>query len=445
MESNTLRSPRFVTFRLERFSHATLRSKDDKNTPYQHVTSQGDLFLVFDIVYFKPPDHGPRQEHQIVKVLHGSDRLEVLDLHEKVEGALQARNGIPFEESDPQSLSIVALMASPKLAIRYNTNDGKVRRVQFCFLNHEDFSASLVLLKAVGWPTTAAARPKSRQGVLQSRAGNTTTSITSERIDSPISAMDPVTPILRIKSALRNRSRGSQQLNSQPSSNSSHLNVDDTRTFTFRNRLSGGQPYFDAETGGPPFSSNLPDLQSKTDRINPNMRPDDKFRFPVNENVGQVDPSLKRVVDRTFLSGLSPLPQPTFVNPGGSQTPIADRRGPILDGLYLSGNDHTGPETQGHLFGAGSQVEASQSQRYPIPPAAVQARGTPTSGAMSQRLHNPAVADPDIDLAAYAALPVEQRAESLDKWICAMLEDDNFLTLLEDMQNSWRRIGFSYQ
>lgn len=45
------------------------------------------------------------------------------------------------------------------------------------------------------------------------------------------------------------------------------------------------------------------------------------------------------------------------------------------------------------------------------------------------------------NLAAYVAQPQEERMAIIDDMICECLGDDNFVKLLEDVDQSWRRIG----
>lgn len=55
--------------------------------------------------------------------------------------------------------------------------------------------------------------------------------------------------------------------------------------------------------------------------------------------------------------------------------------------------------------------------------------------------HIPAPKPRDLNLAAYAAQPREERMTIIDDMICECLEDENFMKLLEDVDQSWRRIG----
>lgn len=45
------------------------------------------------------------------------------------------------------------------------------------------------------------------------------------------------------------------------------------------------------------------------------------------------------------------------------------------------------------------------------------------------------------NLAAYAVQPREERMAIIDDMICECLGDENFVKLLEDVDQSWRRIG----
>lgn len=45
------------------------------------------------------------------------------------------------------------------------------------------------------------------------------------------------------------------------------------------------------------------------------------------------------------------------------------------------------------------------------------------------------------NLAAYAVQPREERMAIIDDMICECLGDENFVKLMEDVDQSWRRIG----
>ena len=53
---------------------------------------------------------------------------------------------------------------------------------------------------------------------------------------------------------------------------------------------------------------------------------------------------------------------------------------------------------------------------------------------------NPA---PVSDLESYAGMPKSRRLESLDELIIKCIEDDNFVTICEDVEKSWKRVGLN--
>ncbi|KAL8860646.1 MAG: hypothetical protein Q9178_002999 [Gyalolechia marmorata] len=55
----------------------------------------------------------------------------------------------------------------------------------------------------------------------------------------------------------------------------------------------------------------------------------------------------------------------------------------------------------------------------------------------------PASTDKD-QMAAYSAQTEEERLEALDNMICECLEDENFATLVADVEKSWKRIGLGF-
>ena len=57
---------------------------------------------------------------------------------------------------------------------------------------------------------------------------------------------------------------------------------------------------------------------------------------------------------------------------------------------------------------------------------------------------SPIIPEKGADLAAYEALPNEEKNTAIDNMLCDCLEDPKFLRLVEDVQSSWVRQGFSF-
>jgi hypothetical protein len=45
-------------------------------------------------------------------------------------------------------------------------------------------------------------------------------------------------------------------------------------------------------------------------------------------------------------------------------------------------------------------------------------------------------------LAGYLASPTSERIAFLENWMCELIEDDNFMTLCQDVEGTWRRFAF---
>ncbi|OQE26788.1 hypothetical protein PENSTE_c005G08244 [Penicillium steckii] len=45
-------------------------------------------------------------------------------------------------------------------------------------------------------------------------------------------------------------------------------------------------------------------------------------------------------------------------------------------------------------------------------------------------------------LSAYLSSPNPERVQSLENWMCELVNDDNFMTLCEDVESTWRRFAF---
>lgn len=48
------------------------------------------------------------------------------------------------------------------------------------------------------------------------------------------------------------------------------------------------------------------------------------------------------------------------------------------------------------------------------------------------------------DLVEYAAQSDEDRAKALDNLICECIQDESFVTLMEDVEGAWKRIGLGF-
>jgi hypothetical protein len=45
-------------------------------------------------------------------------------------------------------------------------------------------------------------------------------------------------------------------------------------------------------------------------------------------------------------------------------------------------------------------------------------------------------------LSEYVKAPTKERSAFLEKWMCELIQDDNFVSLCEDVEGTWRRFAF---
>lgn len=50
--------------------------------------------------------------------------------------------------------------------------------------------------------------------------------------------------------------------------------------------------------------------------------------------------------------------------------------------------------------------------------------------------------DPIADLASYISEPKTERIARLETWICSQIQNDDFLTLTQDVEGLWQRFAF---
>lgn len=59
-----------------------------------------------------------------------------------------------------------------------------------------------------------------------------------------------------------------------------------------------------------------------------------------------------------------------------------------------------------------------------------------------QSAEQPASMSVEEQLAQYLKSPTPERTEFLNTWMCDLIQDENFVTLCEDMEGTWRRFAF---
>jgi hypothetical protein len=123
-------------------------------------------------------------------------------------------------------------------------------------------------------------------------------------------------------------------------------------------------------------------------------------------------------------SSRSVLPQPTFMEEPASSSPLPGRTVPMCD--------------LGHLSETAQNSRQSQVQdNLPTPPAS---EATYQDRVVSE-LCKTTAANGDEGLAAYALQSDEGRKTALNDFMMQHIDDENFLTLVQDVSTCWSRIG----
>ena len=59
-----------------------------------------------------------------------------------------------------------------------------------------------------------------------------------------------------------------------------------------------------------------------------------------------------------------------------------------------------------------------------------------------QQQQQPRQPDPIADLTSYTSDPKAERLARLETWICSQIQNDDFISLAEDVEGLWQRFAF---
>ncbi|KAA8626146.1 hypothetical protein PtrSN002B_002754 [Pyrenophora tritici-repentis] len=179
---------------------------------------------------------------------------------------------------------------------------------------------------------------------------------------------------------------------------------------------------------------------------------------PLPMHAGGPRPSSSRDANSKEIE-LPPLPLPTVVSKTAQamqqppRTPDQDQVAQRAKTSPRDGIENRSPLSSSSPFNTPSSANRSRSNAMPTP----QALGSPSNAAQNLRramLHSSPIPPPTSDmgatgdrcdrdgLAEYAMQSDEDRMAALNEFIFRNLEDDNFLTLVEDVESAWARTGF---
>ncbi|KAF7719686.1 Uncharacterized protein PECH_004187 [Penicillium ucsense] len=465
---------------LSKFSFTTTTINSHSRMIWTHINGDGTLFC--------ETESRTRSSTQAtsfhLKVVQNNSVLEEIDLTAHLENLRNEPSS--SQTSSRQKPSFVVVVKLPCLAIKFPLDDTHIRRFQIKFSQDRDYYTMLSMLSGMNCPLTegtwpAAARHPSSTSAgtaqttlnLRQDTGNAITpestragscggitnaqcrndivprapSLPSAQVPSAIcrEVIFPTEPhdisaneegmtgsksqLLRAQEALHHSPEPSSQPTTGPVSRHEDINqmLPPKRALPFpRNRSKVSR----ADTASLKSSqqivpeSSYPD--QSTNRRNESLTSHSQsqliqpHKFPEPDATDQYDAFRSNSQSQLFQT----QPLPDTLEPSRQSTQLPPT-------LPLPRLDR---QVQAEIFTPfvqQSQVDTPLSQEANAPqiqsrPAAVRLVHTPVEG----------------QLAEYAKASTTERAAFLENWMCELIEDDNFVTLCEDVENTWRRFAF---
>ncbi|PGG96592.1 hypothetical protein GX51_07754 [Blastomyces parvus] len=138
-----------------KFSYST--TSVDRASPlgWTHLSSSGDLAVVFDHILPHETSSSFSQGDQRLRVLRGGDVLEQLNLNSLAREAAAAGASHSLMQTAKSPVAII--VKSPCLAVRYPMRNDQTRRFQIKFLSDADYARAVSILSQLGCPITHSA------------------------------------------------------------------------------------------------------------------------------------------------------------------------------------------------------------------------------------------------------------------------------------------------
>ncbi|KAJ5583333.1 hypothetical protein N7535_001953 [Penicillium sp. DV-2018c] len=455
--------PQALRIVITKFSHSTAGIDHAGPLHWTHIQGNGDLTCSFD----KFVDSDSIPSRLIQKVSRGEEILEQLDLVYFVRMAALQAQLVP-----PPKPQFAVVVKAPCLAVKYPHGMNMVRRFQIKFTSERDYFTVLTLLREINCQFTESKSPvpavrrvpslsswtSGHQSSVPPKTANTVATSTgsnwgaiSPDQPTPIRAMSPASivshPALKrkfgqpppafilpsAKSAkkvlpeapthISEANQGPEPASSQLSARSANHELDQLnrmlppkRDLPFNNpaakrtrtaSLSLMTPGKKQKKHSAPFSKSQPASQTKDSFFGPAAEPDDTHAFPARNS--------------------QDLSQPNFFQ---SEAHLeAERQLPLYE-------ESRGARPRSSFAEHASQAASIQET--------LQARNdTVTSDPNLANWANDETSSTSKDLLAqYLASPTPERTAFLENWMCELIDDDNFMTLCEDVDKVWWRFAF---
>ncbi|KAL3437339.1 hypothetical protein BDV09DRAFT_193039 [Aspergillus tetrazonus] len=437
-------------FQLAKFSYTTLSINHRGPLTWSHVFGNGDLFAVFE-------SYAALSSTRVLfRVVHnGWETLEEVGITDLVKESEEQRRS----QDGSRRPAFAVVVKLPCLAVKYPQGAGYVRRFQVKFSSDRDFYSALATLSDINCPfaesNVSSVRPMS--GPTSSLSNLAQFDPVSRSQHCPSTATEISTSVIGM--ALPYRAATTSCTTAHPSDAVFPTSSSSSTTISSTSRQI-------STLGGisrTPFgsTSSRPNVQPSNTDADLFKRPCTSIASSVNEvdNIPPASPSqatgeYNRLSTSTCFQDLD-LP-PKRVLPFSSR---AAKRGRLSPGAAEKHSPkHPGTGTAEALSSPPKTKKAASTKRaakgrkpprkdHTVLPSAppedltkspdqqtttttATAKTTSTPGVPFENLGLPTPAN----LAKYTSEPAADRTASLQAWLCAHLEDPNFLQLCEDIE-----------
>ncbi|CAG8011626.1 unnamed protein product [Penicillium salamii] len=398
--------PQVIHFTVAKFSHTNTLVDHVGPLNWIHIIG-GDLHCVFE----KLVDVGSTPSRLILKVLRGDVMLEQVDL------VYLTRNmPMPAQLTPTPKSKFAVVVKLPCIAVKYPYNDTHIRRFQIKFATERDYLTALALLSESNCPIT-----ESNSSIPATRHVPSVSSWTSGNMSSITPAAVNTATNAHAGSGFRFgpgmiASGGTTPLRaSSPASTVSYAPRCGPLLPTIFPPTLNMQPV----AMGKPLQEPLPiqDMSYSSQEF-PNSQLSTVSAIHDIDQLNQMLPP-KRHLPFTKPTAKRPLPANETLQKHTHQEEIPASSQP----------------PQPTIEPACSGFPESQSQNLS------QVAGQPTEKQTHEPRPRPAPFVADDQIIEYLASPTPERLVFLENWMCELLEDDNFMTLCQDVEGTWRRFA----
>ncbi|CAG8932179.1 unnamed protein product [Penicillium salamii] len=403
--------PQVIHFTATKFSHTNTLVDHVGPLNWIHIIG-GDLHCVFE----KLVDVGSTPSRLILKVLRGDVMLEQVDL------VCLARNmPMPAQLTPTTKSKFAVVVKLPCIAVKYPYNDThstnpQIRRFQIKFATERDYLMALALLSESNCPIT-----ESNASIPATRHAPSVSSWTSGNMSSITPAAVNTATNAHASSGFRFgagmiASGGTTPLRaSSPASTVSYAPRCGPLPPTIFRPTLNMQPV----AVGKPLQEPLPiqDMSYSSQEF-PNSQLSTVSAIHDIDQLNQMLPP-KRNLPFTKPTAKRPLPANGILQKQTHQEEIPASSQP----------------PQPAIEPAFSGFPESQSQNLS------QVASQPTEKQNHEPRPRPAPFVADDQIIEYLASPTPERLVFLENWMCELLEDDNFMTLCQDVEGTWRRFA----